>query len=82
LQLRKTNRELREAGDATRGLIGQEGADDDSLSNTPRNLMPPMLTFLDREAELKNDDDLIPEFKPFAAAPGFTDRLVGNPEVY
>ncbi|KAI0448666.1 ankyrin repeat-containing domain protein [Xylaria acuta] len=82
LQLRKNNKELRETGEAARELNEQEGADENSLSNRLRDLMPPAPTFKDREAELKNDDDLIPEFKPFAIATGFTDRLAGNPEVY
>ncbi|KAI1362875.1 ankyrin repeat-containing domain protein [Xylaria arbuscula] len=83
LQLRKENGELRETGNGARELNEQEG---DSLgsqgAHDVRNLMPPMPTVMDREAELKEDDDLIPEFRPYAIAPGYHDRLTGNPEVY
>ncbi|KAI1272453.1 ankyrin repeat-containing domain protein [Xylaria sp. FL0933] len=81
LQLRKKNEELRETGVGARDLNEQEPTGDTDLSEEVRNLMPPMPTLLDREAELKKDDDLIPEFKPYAFAPGFPDRLAGNPEV-
>ncbi|KAI0430719.1 ankyrin repeat-containing domain protein [Xylaria sp. FL1042] len=81
LQLRKENEELGETGVGARDLNEQEPTGDTDLSKEVRNLMPPMPTLLDREAELKNDDDLIPEFKPFMFAPSFLDRLEGNPEV-
>ncbi|RWA08094.1 hypothetical protein EKO27_g7009 [Xylaria grammica] len=82
LQLRKGNEELIETGDGARDLNEQDGRNEQSsITSEMRNLMPPMPTFMDREAELKNDDDLIPEFKPFAIASGVPERLAGNPEV-
>ncbi|KAI0811446.1 ankyrin repeat-containing domain protein [Xylaria sp. FL0064] len=81
LQLRKENEELRETGAGARDLNEQEPTGDKDLSEEVRNLIPPMPTLLDREAELKKDDDLIPELKPYAFAPWFPDRLAGNPEV-
>ncbi|KAI0972382.1 ankyrin repeat-containing domain protein [Xylaria arbuscula] len=70
IQLRKKNEELRETGPGARALSAQDASDED-LSQAVRNLLPPMPTLMDREAKLKNDDDLIPEFQPFASVPGF-----------
>ncbi|KAI8633923.1 ankyrin repeat-containing domain protein [Xylariaceae sp. FL1651] len=64
IQLRKSGERLREKGDNARELDEEEGANEDELDKSDvRRLMPPVPTFLGREAELKNDDNLIPEFK-------------------
>ncbi|KAI1308318.1 ankyrin repeat-containing domain protein [Xylaria venustula] len=70
IQLRKKNEELRETGPGARALSAEDATDED-LDQDVRNLLPPMPTLMDRESRLKNDDDLIPEFKPFASVPGF-----------
>ncbi|KAK5629006.1 hypothetical protein RRF57_004721 [Xylaria bambusicola] len=83
LQIRKGNGELRETGIGAKELSEPEGVNIEGLGKDDvRRVMPPMPTLLDREAELRSNEDLIPEFKPYTLALGFPNRLVGNPEVY
>jgi ankyrin repeat protein len=72
LQLRKGDEELRETGIDARVLNKQEGADSKDLGEDDvRKLMVPLPTYLARETELRNDDDLLPEFEPHMVAPGY-----------
>ncbi|KAI0150615.1 ankyrin repeat-containing domain protein [Xylariaceae sp. FL1272] len=58
LQLRKTIPAAKNDRAVTDGLDGETA-----------RAMAPMLTYADIEAKLKNDEDVMPEFKPYASVP-------------
>lgn len=66
LQARRSDNELRESGDDAREFNREERVSKKDLSERdPRNLMVWLPTIGDRQNELKKDDDLLPEFRPF-----------------
>lgn len=65
LQLRKSNNELKETEKNARELNREEGTKfKDREESDARRLMVSYPTINDREAALRNDDDLIPKFEP------------------
>lgn len=57
---------MRESGDNAREFNREERVSKKDLSERdPRNLMVWLPTIGDRQNELKKDDDLLPEFRPF-----------------
>ncbi|KAK7221496.1 hypothetical protein V2G26_009499 [Clonostachys chloroleuca] len=66
LQARRSDNELRESGDNTREFNREERVSKNDLGERdPRRLMVWLPTVGDRQSELKKDDDLLPEFRPF-----------------
>lgn len=67
LQMRRSDEELREHGDKARELNRAEATKkSDMPESDPRRTMVSIPTVKSREDKLKMDDDLIPEFRPFA----------------
>ncbi|CAI6092316.1 unnamed protein product [Clonostachys chloroleuca] len=66
LQARRSDNELRESGDNAREFNREERVSKNDLGERdPRRLMVWLPTVGDRQSELKKDDDLLPEFRPF-----------------
>ncbi|VUC33684.1 unnamed protein product [Clonostachys rosea] len=66
LQPRRPENELRESGDNAREFNREERVSKEELGERdPRNLMVWLPTIGERQSELKKDDDLLPEFRPF-----------------
>jgi ankyrin repeat protein len=65
LQHRRPDEDLRETGEGARELNEKEAADLKDLESTDvRHILAPIPTIEERQEELDEDDDLIPEFIP------------------